>query len=71
MHFETDGVDAAGNELLTVRSRTIGCNTLPVSDKISVDFAREDGTLFAKEVPTRMVEFVGNHASCLRFLCDG
>ena len=56
MYFETDGVDAAGNELHTVRTRTICCNTLPVADKISVDFAREDGTLFAKEVPTRMLE---------------
>ena len=56
MYIETDGVDAAGHELHTVRSRTICCNTLPVADKTSVDVTREDGTLFAKEVPTRMVE---------------
>ena len=33
MYIETDGVDAAGNELHTVRSRSICCNTLPVADK--------------------------------------
>ena len=36
MYIETDGVDAVGNELHTVQSRTVCCNCLPVIQKTLV-----------------------------------
>ena len=48
MYIETGGVDAAGNELHAVRSRTVCCKTLPVADKTSVDLARGRNPLFQR-----------------------
>ena len=36
MYIETGGVDAVGNELRTVQSRTVCCNCLPVIHKTLV-----------------------------------
>lgn len=55
MHIEDAGLDALGQQLHKVRLRSVCLNSLPVTDKISVDVAKEDGSLFDKEVPCRIV----------------
>ena len=57
-HFtfiEFDGADAVGNRRHKATTRSVCLNSLPIADKISVDVEREDGRLFGKEVPERMV----------------
>jgi len=54
-YIKNVGVDACGQPLQEVVLRTICLNSLPVSDKKSVDIFKEDGSLYDKEVPCRLV----------------
>lgn len=59
LHFtfiEDDGADAMGNKRHKATTRSVCTNSLPIADKISKDVRRNDGSLFQKEVPTRIVQ---------------
>ncbi len=45
-----------GNKRHKATTRSVCTNSLPIADKISVDVRRNDGSLFLKEVPTRIVQ---------------
>ena len=53
--IKEDGWDACGQPKQKAVLRTICLNSLSVSDKRSVDIFKEDGSLFDKEVPCRLV----------------
>jgi hypothetical protein len=55
MYIIDDGADACGQLRHRVVIKTICLNSLPASDKKSVDILKEDGSLFDKEVPLRLV----------------
>jgi hypothetical protein len=55
MYINKVGKDACGQLLHQVVIKTICTNSLPASDKKAIDIFREDGSLFDKEVPCRLV----------------
>ena len=77
LHFtfiEESGTDALGTIRLKATTRSVCQSCLPIGDKISVDVRREDGSLFGKEVPERLVTSLAmsgnlydtvNHQCCI------
>ena len=55
MYITDAGVDALSQPMQEVYTKCICLNSLPVSDKKPKDICKEDGDLFDKEVPCRLV----------------
>ena len=55
MYIIDVGVDAMGQPVHKVVAKTLCLNSLPASDKKAVDIRKEDGSLYDKEVPCRLV----------------